>query len=186
MLYARHRAAPPPEAFEGLRLHTPNISGRMDNLRAAILRPQLRLLPDRVARWKALYLQLESGLHAAPGVHLVPRPEEESYVGSSFQFLLPDWDAPRVASFVARCAARGVELKWFGAADPVGFTSRYDHWAYATPAPLPATDRILAGLIDLRLPLTFSPGDVAVIARIIASEAAANDGARGLPLPVAD
>jgi hypothetical protein len=42
MLYDRHRAAPPPEAFEGLRLDMPNISGRMDNLRAAILRPQLR------------------------------------------------------------------------------------------------------------------------------------------------
>ena len=186
MLYARHRAAPPPEVFEGLRLHTPNISGRMDNLRAAILRPQLRLLPERVARWKALYQKLESGLHAAPGVHLIARPAQEAYVGSSFQFLLPGWEAPRVAAFVARCAARGVELKWFGAPDPVGFTSRYDHWAYARPAPLPATDRILAGLIDLRLPLTFLPEDAALVARIIAFEAAANDSDAGLPMPAAD
>ncbi len=54
MLYARHRAAPPPEAFAGLRLETPNISGRMDNLRAAILRPQIRLLDERRDRWAAL------------------------------------------------------------------------------------------------------------------------------------
>ena len=186
MLYARHRAAPPPEAFEGLRLTTPNISGRMDNLRAAILRPQIRLLPERVARWKALYLQLESGLRAAPGLHLIARPDAESYVGSSFQFLLPGWDAARVAAFVARCAARGVELKWFGAPDPVGFTSRYDHWAYAAPVALPATDRILAGLIDLRLPLTFTPADAALIARIIAAEAAADGGGEGLRLLAAD
>ena len=186
MLYARHRAAPPPEAFEGLRLQTPNISGRMDNLRAAILRPQLRLLPDRVARWKVLYQTLEAGLRAAPGVRLTERPTHESYVGSSFQVLLPGWEGPRVASFVARCAARGVELKWFGAADPVGFTSRYAHWAYAAPVPLPATDRILGGLIDLRLPLTFTPDDVAQIARIITAEAARNDGDAGLPLPAAD
>ena len=186
MLYARHRAAPPPQAFDALRLHTPNISGRMDNLRAAILRPQLRALPDRVARWRALYRTLEAGLHAAPGVTLIDRPDHEDYVGSSFQFRLPGWDAARVAGFVARCAARGVELKWFGAPDPVGFTSRYDHWAYATPAPLPQTDRILAGLIDLRLPLTFSPADVAVIARIISGEVAANVRDEGLPLPAAD
>ena len=186
MLYARHRAAPPPEVFEGLRLQTPNISGRMDNLRAAILRPQLRALPERVARWRALYDRLEAGLREVPGVQVTRRLAHEDFVGSSFQFLLPGWEAARVAGFVARCAARGVELKWFGAAEPVGFTSRYTHWAYAAPVPLPATDRILAGLIDLRLPLTFTVADVAVIARIIAAEVVANEAASGMMVPAAD
>ena len=170
MLYARHRAAPPPEVFEGLKLDTPNISGRMDNLRAAILRPQLPLLADRVARWAALYQTLESGLDATPGLHLIPRPAHEVYVGSSFQFLLPDWPQGRIRALIARTAARGVELKWFGAPDPVAFTSRYDHWHYAHPTPLPQTDRLLAGLIDMRLPLTFTPDDAALIARIIRAE----------------
>ena len=50
MLYEKHLAAPPPEAFETLRYETPNISGRMDHLRAAIcarncavLKPNARL-----------------------------------------------------------------------------------------------------------------------------------------------
>jgi dTDP-4-amino-4,6-dideoxygalactose transaminase len=171
MLYARHRAAPPAEAFEAIRLDVPNISGRMDNLRSAILRPQLRLLGDRVARWAALYRTLEAGLAGTPGLYLVPRPEAETYVGSSFQFLLSDWPVEKVTALVARCAARGVELKWFGAEDPVAFTSRYDHWRYANPVPLPQTDRILAGLIDLRLPLTFTTEDTAQIARILRAEA---------------
>ena len=170
MLYARHRAAPPPEAFEGIRLDTPNISGRMDNLRAAILRPQLRLLADRVARWGERYRTLEAGLQGTAGLRLIPRPAQEVYVGSSFQFLLPDWPAGRIKALIARCAARGVELKWFGAEEPVAFTSRYDHWRYAAPAPLPATDRVLAGLIDMRVPLTFTPDDCALIARIIRAE----------------
>ncbi len=170
MLYARHRAAPPPEAFDGIKLDTPNISGRMDNLRAAILRPQLRLLADRVARWGVLYRMLETGLTETPALRLIPRPEHEVYVGSSFQFLLPDWPAGRIRALIARCAARGVELKWFGAPDPVAFTSRYDHWRYASPEPLPQTDRLLAGLIDMRVPLTFSPEDCALIARIIRAE----------------
>ena len=78
--------------------------------------------------------------------------------------------AARIRALIARCAGRGVELKWFGAAEPVAFTSRYDHWRYAAPTPLPATDRVLAGLIDMRVPLTFSVDDVALIARIIKAE----------------
>jgi dTDP-4-amino-4,6-dideoxygalactose transaminase len=170
MLYERHLAAPGPEVFEALRYDVPNISGRMDNLRAAVLRPQLRLLPERVARWRALYETLEVGLQGANGLRLTQRPAHEDYVGSSFQFLLPGWRAGAVQALLSRCAARGVELKWFGADQPVAFTSRYDHWRYAEPGALPQTDAVLAGLIDLRLPLTFSVEDVALIARIIRDE----------------
>ncbi|MFN6925551.1 MAG: DegT/DnrJ/EryC1/StrS family aminotransferase [Tabrizicola sp.] len=172
MLYARHRAAPPPEVFESLKLEVPNVSSRMDNLRAAILRPQIALLDDRRARWRVLYQGMEKGLAGVAEIRLIPRPQHEDYVGSSFQFLLPGWDPARVAAFVAGAAARGVELKWFGAADPQGFTSRYAHWRYAAPETLPQTDRVLAGLIDMRLPLTFTPDDVAQIARIIREEVA--------------
>ena len=186
MLYARHRAAPAPEVFEGLRLEVPNVSSRMDNLRAAVLRPQIGMLDDRRHRWRELYQGMEAGLAAVPGLRLIPRPQHEDYVGSSFQFLLPGWEAARVAAFVAGAAARGVELKWFGAAEPQGFTSRYAHWQYARPVPLPQTDRILAGLIDMRLPLTFTPGDVALIARIIAEEVArAAEAERLAPVAVA-
>jgi dTDP-4-amino-4,6-dideoxygalactose transaminase len=170
MLYARHRAAPGPEVFEALKLDVPNVSSRMDNLRAAILRPQIAMLDDRRARWRVLYQGMEAGLAAVPGLRLIPRPQVEDYMGSSFQFLLPGWEPARVAALVAACAGRGVELKWFGAAEPLGFTSRYAHWRYAEPVALPQTDRVLAGLIDMRLPLTFGPGDVAQIARIIADE----------------
>ena len=170
MLYARHRAAPGPEVFEALKLDVPNVSSRMDNLRAAILRPQIGMLEDRRARWRVLYQGLEAGLAGVPRLRLIPRPQVEDYTGSSFQFLLPGWEPALVAALVAACAARGVELKWFGAAEPQGFTSRYAHWRYAAPEALPQTDCILSGLIDLRLPLTFTPGDVALIGRIIAEE----------------
>jgi dTDP-4-amino-4,6-dideoxygalactose transaminase len=189
MLYGRHRAAPAPEVFEALKLDVPNVSSRMDNLRAAILRPQIGMLDDRRARWRELYQAMEAGLADVPGVQLIPRPQHEDYVGSSFQFLLPGWEPARVAGFVAGAAARGVELKWFGAADPAGFTSRYAHWRYANPVALAQTDRVLAGLIDMRLPLTFAPADVAVIARIIGEEVRAAFKAAALApvtAPVAD
>jgi len=173
MLYDRHHAAPPPEAFEGLKLDTPNISGRMDTLRAAILRPQLRGLADRCAAWTDRYRVVEAGLRGTPGLAVIERPEEERFVGSSTQVLLEDWAPDDIRAVLARCRARGVELKWFGAEEPAAFTSTYLHWRYAAPEPMPKTDRILAGLIDMRLPLTFSLEDCALIARIIRAEVGA-------------
>ncbi|KUP93818.1 L-glutamine:2-deoxy-scyllo-inosose aminotransferase [Tritonibacter horizontis] len=173
MLYSRHLAAPGPEAFEQVKYDTPNISGRMDHLRAAILRPQLRNLAAQVTRWNARYQTLETGLRDTPGLTLVQRPEAETYVGSSIQFLLLDWAPEAVQAVLARCAARGVELKWFGVPEPVAFTSRYDSWRYAPTQSLPDSDRILAGIVDMRVPLTFSLEDCALIARIIRAEVGA-------------
>ncbi|MDW4496915.1 aminotransferase class I/II-fold pyridoxal phosphate-dependent enzyme [Sulfitobacter sp. D35] len=181
MLYGRHAAGPPPEAYESIRYETPNISGRMDNLRAAILRPQLADLPAQCTRWNARYRRLEKGLSGTPGLTIVDRPAAESIVGSSFQFLLLDWAAEAVREVVSRCAARGVELKWFGAAEPVAFTSRYDSWRYVESDAMPATDRVLAGLLDMRVPLTFSLEDCALIARIIRAEVGAVFQAQSSP-----
>ena len=58
----------------------------------------------------------------------------------------------------------------------MGYTSRYVHWAYADQPTLPQTDAVLAGLIDMRLPLTFSEDDCDVIARIIRDETGASPG----------
>ncbi|MBY6161056.1 DegT/DnrJ/EryC1/StrS family aminotransferase [Mameliella alba] len=173
MLYERHLAAPPVDVFEQVKYVTPNISGRMDNLRAAILRPQLRALEAQVTRWNDRYRVVEDGLRGTPGLYLPERPAAESYVGSSIQFVLEDWTAAAVGEVLSRCAARGVELKWFGGAEPSGFTSRYDSWRYAPSEPMPQTDRILRGLLDMRLPLTFSLEDCALIARIIRAEVGA-------------
>lgn len=170
MLFERHTAAPAPEVFAELKYVTPNVSGRMDNLRAAILRPQLADLPAQVARWNALYRAVEEGLRNTPGLQVIERPAEESIVGSSIQVLLPGIAPAAIEAVVAGCKARGVELKWFGAPEPAAFTSRYDSWRYAPAQSLPQTDRILAGLLDMRLPLTFSVEDARVIAEIIRDE----------------
>ncbi len=173
MLFEKHRAAPPVETFAQIKYETPNISGRMDNLRAAILRPQLRNLAAQCEKWNARYRVLEEGLADTVGLRLIARPAKEQFVASSFQFLLLDWDAAAVGDVLARCAARGVELKWFGGAEPKGFTSRYDSWRYAPSQAMPASDRVLAGVVDMRLPLTFSLDDCAQLARIIRAEVSA-------------
>jgi dTDP-4-amino-4,6-dideoxygalactose transaminase len=173
MLYDKHLAAPPAEAFAQIKYETPNISGRMDNLRAALLRPQLRNLNEQVTRWNERYSTVETGLRNTPGLTVIERAARESIVGSSIQFLLQGWTSDKVRDVLGRCLTRGVELKWFGAAEPLGFTSRYDSWRYAPSVPLPKSDAVLAGLIDMRVPLTFSIEDCTLIARIIREEVSA-------------
>ncbi|MEP5732430.1 MAG: DegT/DnrJ/EryC1/StrS family aminotransferase [Sulfitobacter sp.] len=173
MLYDRHVAGPEAQAYETLRYETPNISGRMDNLRAAILRPQLADLDRQCARWNERYYAIEAGVRNTPGLTVIERPDAETIVGSSIQFLLSGWSGCAVQDVLARCAARGVELRWFGGAEPEGFTSRYDSWRYVDAPAMPASDVILAGIVDMRVPLTFSLEDCALIARIIKAEVGA-------------
>ena len=173
MLYERNGTVPPAEVFERVKYETPNVSGRMDHLRAAILRPQLARLEAQCAAWNARYSVVEEGLRGTPGLQVVERPGEETFVGSSIQFLLLDWDDGAIGEVVSRCLGRGVELKWFGGAEPAGFTSRYDSWRYAPSERMPRSDRILRGILDMRLPLTFSLEDCAQIARIIRGEVGA-------------
>ena len=153
--------------------YTVDVPGKVDDLRAAILRPQLRDLATQCARWNERYFALEKGLRDTPGLSVIERPEKETIVGSSIQFLLKDWSASAVEEVLARCLARGVELKWFGGAEPVGFTSRYDSWRAVEAPKMPESDKVLAGIIDMRVPLTFSLDDCAIIARIIKAEVSA-------------
>ena len=90
-----------------VRLVTPNISGRMDNLRAAILRPQLRRLDSQCQAWNDRYHVVDSALAQVAGLTRVKRPQQEKFVASSYQFLLLDWSDDAIWKVVERCLARG-------------------------------------------------------------------------------
>ena len=167
MLYERHGAGPDPEAFADARYDMPNCSARMDALRAAILRPQLADLDSNIARWNARYAQVEERLKAQDGVATIKLPSAETHVGSSIQFRLPDFSTAQCRALLDAAATRGVELKWFGAKEPAGFTSAHPSWRYVPAQDMPKTDRIMATLFDMRLPLSFSQEDCALIAQLI-------------------
>ena len=113
------------------------------------------------------YRAIEAILGRAPGVRLPRRPEREAFVGSSIQFLVPRMHEPGIRQLVKVCLARGVELKWFGDPEPAAYTSRYDSWRYLDRQSLPVTDRVLASLLDMRIPLTFSVEDCRSIGEIV-------------------
>lgn len=167
MLYERHGASPKAEVFENIRLETPNYSGRMDNLRASILRPQLGNLDNNVERWNERYQLVESKLRPVKGIEVPVRFEEERYVGSSIQFRIPGISNPEAKTFIESNKKLGVELKWFGNDDPNGFTSNHKSWKYVSSQELKKSDEILSCLFDLRLPLTFTLGDCSHLSEVI-------------------
>ena len=171
MLFDRHGASPDPTAFVDAALDCPNGSARMDDLRAAILLPQIEALEANLARWERRHAIVAEALEAVPGVAL-PRPLPGARrIGSSIQFRLPGLDAARCAAFAADCTAWGVTLKWFGG-PPSGYTFTHAAWRYLPAQRLPRTERVLATLFDMRLPLTFSEKDCRHLGAVLADRAA--------------
>ena len=169
MLYERHGAAPAPEVFENIRLVSANMSGRMDNMRAALGLAQLPNLDKNCERWNHRYNLLNAAIGAISGVDIPTRDKRESFVGSSIQFRPTALKMDQMPDFIAACAAQGVELKWFGESQPKAFTSRYDSWHYISPMPhLPSTLEALDRTLDLRVPLTFDDEDCRLIGAVIA------------------
>lgn len=167
MLHERHGAGPEQSHFQLPRYQMPNMSARMDALRAAILRPQLKRLDGNIARWNARYEAVASRLAEYPALVLPQRPPAEAFVGSSIQFRWPGCGDENCRALLAACGARGVELKWFGGTEPTGFTSSHHSWRFVEEQALPRSDAIMAELFDMRLPLTFSVDDCHLIAGII-------------------
>jgi dTDP-4-amino-4,6-dideoxygalactose transaminase len=171
MLYERHGAAPGPEVFARHKLDTPNMSARLDDLRAAILRPQLAIIEDSISGWNDRYTVIEQRLSALTNiVHMANRDPRESFVGSSIQFRIPGVTHKDADDLLNRLAERGVEVKWFGRPEPLGFTSTHTSWRYLGARRLPQTDEILGALFDMRVPLSFSVSDCDLISEILAEE----------------
>ncbi|WP_376988845.1 DegT/DnrJ/EryC1/StrS family aminotransferase [Bosea sp. R86505] len=168
MLHAQHRSAPPAEVIAAWEERTPNFSMRMTALAAALLRPQLHDLPRRAARWNAIHDRLGAAIARSQHVRLPPRSPKERYGATSVQFSLLGFGDDEIAAVLDRCAARGLPIKWFGAGRQRGFTSAPRHWRYAgEQGPMAQTHAILAGLCDIRTPLSLSDEDCDLAAEIL-------------------
>jgi len=168
MLHAQHRSAPPPEVIAAWEERTPNFSMRMTALAAALLRPQLHDLPRRAARWNAIHDRIGAAIARSQHVRLPPRSPKERYGATSVQFSLLGFDDAEIAAVLERCAARGLPIKWFGAGRQRGFTSAPRHWGYAgEQGPMSQTHAVLAGLCDIRTPLSLTDEDCDLAAEIL-------------------
>jgi dTDP-4-amino-4,6-dideoxygalactose transaminase len=169
MLYRAHGARPADAVFERWKYLTPNFSMRMSNLAAAVVRPQLgAVLAERCRRWNERYGWMADALSGLPHLRLPQRPAQEHFVASSIQFSLVGLSRAQIAELIGSCAERGVHIKWFGADEPVGFTSVWTHWRYfGEPQSLPHAQQLLDGLCDMRLTLTLTHADCSALCEVI-------------------
>lgn len=153
MLYAQHTARPDESVFAPLRGHCANYSLRMTALAAALVLPQLDELPARIARMNDSYARVERSVRDIPEVRVIERATAEGFVGSSFQFGLPDLTPDQITAVVEVAGDLGLSLKWYGERAMRGFTSRPAQWDYVpSAADVPRTEQVLATLCDLRIP----------------------------------
>ena len=168
MLHAQHHSSPGPDVMARWSETTPNFSLRMTALAAAMLRPQLAELPRRAARWNEIHDRISAGLARSRHVSLPRRNPKGRYSATSVQFGVVGLDQEGMQLFLDTAKARGLPIKWFGAERQAGFTSAPRHWRYAgEQGDLSATHRVLAGLCDIRTPVSMTDEECDLVALIV-------------------
>ena len=166
-LYKKHLSRPADDAlFENIKFEVPNFSLRMNNLTAAILRPQIDLIDERIASYKEKHDRLIELLTGIEHIFIPEAVDNAEHVGDSLQFNLVDFSNDNVNDFVSRCADKGVKIQIFGIDDNA---RDFRNWQYSfdeTPD-LENTADIIACACDLRLPMTFTLEDIELIGTII-------------------
>ncbi|MEY3960154.1 MAG: hypothetical protein RIR14_808 [Pseudomonadota bacterium] len=144
---------------------------RMQNLSAAVIRPQLPLVADRVAKGRAGHDRVAAVLNRS--AHLtVPAPlAPEDRAPDSIQFNLSgDWSDAQALAFQAEAKTRGVSVQVFGLSE--GNARAYWNWEFLGPQPdLPRTRAMLMRACDVRLPTRLTEGELDFIAAALVAAA---------------
>jgi len=168
MLHAQHLSAPDAATLSAAGEQVPNFSMRMSALAAALLRPQLKELPRRAARWNAIHDRIAAGLKRSQHLHVPERSGDQVFSATSVQFSVLGFTSAEMDAFLEQAKARGLPIKWFGAERQIGFTSAPRHWRYAGHQDaLARTHQVLAGLCDIRTPVTLIDEECDLIAEIV-------------------
>ncbi|HEY7202363.1 MAG TPA: aminotransferase class I/II-fold pyridoxal phosphate-dependent enzyme [Candidatus Dormibacteraeota bacterium] len=144
-------------------LDLPLYNFRMDELRAAFARAQLRRLPERLVRQRENYATIVDGLHDVPGIAVRHPAAAGAWLGECLVFRVPGG----AAAWFARALRReGIEARNFG--DPGETNVRcFWNWRFLfqardvdrIKAELPRTACLLEEAIDVPLAPTLDPAD---------------------------
>mmetsp|Transcript_20753 Transcript_20753/g.37700 ORF Transcript_20753/g.37700 Transcript_20753/m.37700 type:complete len:441 (-) Transcript_20753:152-1474(-) len=168
-LASKHLTVPGPEHFEGLPVKLPNYSVRMSALSAAVIRPQILTLEERIEKYNSRYAELCAKLEDRVGDMLtipVNTPGVSRPVHDSLQFNLDKEFTPdMVQVFLNECADHGLPVELFGHKSNA---RNFVNWGFA-PAedPLPMTGEMLSRACDVRMPLMWDEEDFEDMANVI-------------------
>jgi dTDP-4-amino-4,6-dideoxygalactose transaminase len=145
---------------------------RMQNLSAAVIRPQLPLVAERVEKGRAGHDRVAAVLNGS--AHLVvPDPlGPELRAPDSIQFnLVGDWTDQQALDFQAAAKARGITVQVFGLSE--GNARAFWNWQFlGEPPELPQTRAMLMRACDVRLPTRLTNAELDYIATAIVDAAA--------------
>jgi len=166
-LYKKHLARPLDDnLFEELKPHVPNFSLRMSNLTAAVLRPQIKHLEQKISQGIERYDHLVEILSSVRNIYIPSHEDKVKRAPDSLQFNLLGLTSKQVDKFVEQTHERGLAIHIFGKGDNSRY---YKNWQYSfteTPS-LEKTDAIISSACDLRLPSSFDFDDLNLIGYII-------------------
>ena len=144
---------------------------RMQNLSAAVIRPQLPEVATRVAKGRAGHDRVADRLNECPFLTVPPPLPPEQRAPDSIQFNLNgDWTDAEALRFQSRAKSRGVTVQVFGLSD--GNARAFWNWEFLGPAPdLPQTHAMLMRACDVRLPTRLTMDELDFIAEAVVSAA---------------
>ena len=167
-LAAKHTTVPGPEVFSDLPTQLPNYSLRMSALAAAVIRPQLKTLDERIKKYNDRYNKITKDVTERAGQWLtipVNTPGMDP-VHDSLQFNLDQSITDeQVQMFLDECASHGLPVELFGHKSNA---RNFVNWGFA-PAedPLPMTTKMLSRACDVRMPLMWDDEDFDDMANVI-------------------
>jgi len=144
---------------------------RMQNLSAAVIRPQLPEIAGRVAKGRAGHDRVADRLNECAYLTVPPALPPEERAPDSIQFnLTGDWTDAEALRFQSRAKQRGVTVQVFGLSD--GNARAFWNWEFLGPAPdLPQTRAMLMRACDVRLPTRLTEDELDFIAGAVVSAA---------------
>ena len=146
---------------------------RMQNLSAAVIRPQLPLVEGRVAKGRAGHDRVAERLNQTASLHVPPPLAPEGRAPDSIQFnLVGTWTDAEALQFQAEAKRRGVSVQVFGLSE--GNARAFWNWEFLGPQPdMPQTRAMLMRACDVRLPTRLTEAELDYIAEAIVAAAAA-------------
>ncbi|MBI1218871.1 MAG: aminotransferase class I/II-fold pyridoxal phosphate-dependent enzyme [Rhodobacteraceae bacterium] len=144
---------------------------RLQNLSAAIIRPQLPLVADRVAKGRANHDYVADRLNSSAWLDVPPPLAPEERAPDSIQFNLAGFETDAEArAFQDAAKARGVAVQVFGLSQDNA--RAFWNWQFLGEAPdLPQTRAMLMRACDVRLPVRLTRDDLDFIAEALLAAA---------------
>ena len=150
----------------------PLYNTRLNNLSAALIRPQLAEVPRRVNDGRRNHDHVAAQLNQSPWLHVPPPLEPELRAPDSIQFNLQGLSDVETIAFQDAAARRGVKVQVFGLSDDNA--RAFWNWQFLGDSPdLPQTRAMLMRACDTRLPARLRRSDLDFVASALLS--AVND-----------